>query len=148
MVHICRIRHSIIAMTGTTEGISKAEQAAQEVSVIKQRHPRMARESRTIHAMVHLYCRDHHGRHVTKGKLCPDCSELFDYAELRLNKCPFQEKKTTCANCRVHCYKPSMLEKVKTVMRYSGPRMTFRHPVLALFHLLDGRKKPLTKVNI
>jgi hypothetical protein len=26
-------------------------------------------------------------------------------------------------------------------MRYSGPRMTFRHPVLALFHLLDGRRK-------
>ena len=108
---------------------------------MKQRHPRIARESRTIHAMMMIYCHDHHGDYGTTGELCPDCRELLDYAELRLNKCPFQENKTTCANCPVHCYKPSMLEKIKVVMRYAGPRMTFRHPVLALFHLLDGRKK-------
>jgi hypothetical protein len=36
-----------------------------------------------------------------------------------------------------------MREKVRGVMRYSGPRMTFRHPVLALFHFIDGlRRKP------
>ncbi len=114
---------------------------------MKQRHPRIARESRTIHAMITLYCRDHHGDHGTAGALCPDCREVLDYAELRLDKCPFQENKTTCAHCPVHCYTPSMREKVKAIMRYSGPRMTFRHPVLALFHLLDGRKKPLSKAK-
>jgi hypothetical protein len=35
-----------------------------------------------------------------------------------------------------------MREKVKGVMRYAGPRMTYRHPVLAIFHFLDGFKKP------
>jgi hypothetical protein len=25
-------------------------------------------------------------------------------------------------------------------MRYAGPRMTWRHPLLTLFHLLKGRK--------
>jgi hypothetical protein len=34
-----------------------------------------------------------------------------------------------------------MRERVKEVMRYSGPRMTYRHPLLAFFHLIDGRKK-------
>jgi hypothetical protein len=36
-----------------------------------------------------------------------------------------------------------MREKVRAVMRYSGPRMAGKHPVLAVRHLLDGlRKKP------
>lgn len=108
---------------------------------MKQRNPRMAREIRTIHAMIEIYCRAHHGDRRTQDGLCAECGGLLDYAELRLDKCPFQEHKTTCANCPVHCYKPSMREKVKEIMRYSGPRMTFRHPVLALFHLLDGRRK-------
>jgi hypothetical protein len=35
-----------------------------------------------------------------------------------------------------------MREQVKTVMRYSGPRMSYRHPYLAMRHLLDRRKGP------
>jgi hypothetical protein len=38
----------------------------------------------------------------------------------------------------IHCYKPAMREKIKNVMRYSGPRVTFRHPILALFHVIDS----------
>lgn len=101
----------------------------------------MARESRTIRAMIGIYCRAHHGRRGKEAGLCGECRELLDYAEFRLDRCPFQEKKTTCGNCPVHCYKPSMREKTRTVMSYSGPRMTYRHPVLALFHLMDGRRK-------
>jgi hypothetical protein len=37
-----------------------------------------------------------------------------------------------------------MKEKVKMVMRYSGPRMLLRGPGLALHHAFDGRKKPQT----
>ncbi len=70
-----------------------------------------------------------------------ECAPLRDYALERLDKCPFQEGKTTCAKCRVHCYKPEMREKVRTVMRYSGPRMLYRHPVLAVMHLVDSRRK-------
>lgn len=101
----------------------------------------MAREHKTIDAMIRIYCTDHHAREGTAGLLCPDCRELRDYAERRLEKCPFQERKTTCAHCPVHCYSLSMRERIRDVMRYAGPRMTFRHPVLAFFHLLDGRKK-------
>ena len=35
-----------------------------------------------------------------------------------------------------------MRERVREVMRYSGPRMLWRHPVLAAAHLMDGRKTP------
>jgi hypothetical protein len=98
---------------------------------------RLARERRTVEAMLELYCR---GRHRQSG-LCPDCAALREYALARLEKCKFGEAKPTCANCPVHCYQPEMRAKIKQVMRYSGPRMLYRHPVLAFCHLLDGRKK-------
>lgn len=104
-------------------------------------HPRMGREGKTIEAMIQLYC---HDQHESKGELCFECEELLDYARVRLNKCPFQENKTTCAKCPVHCYRPVMREKVRAVMRYAGPRMLYRHPVLTLFHFIDGfRKEPV-----
>jgi hypothetical protein len=104
----------------------------------KKEHGRMRREKRTIEAMLRIYCRDHH---LASG-LCTECSELLEYARRRLDGCRYQEKKPTCGNCPVHCYKPSMKEKVMDVMRYSGPRMTLRHPYYAFMHLIDGFRRP------
>jgi len=101
-------------------------------------HPRLRREYKTIAAMMKIYCRDHHG---SNGALCDECQELQDYAFARLAKCPFQEDKSTCANCLIHCYRKDMKERIRVVMSYAGPRMMWRHPVLAIMHLLDGRKK-------
>jgi hypothetical protein len=102
---------------------------------------RIEQEKQTVEAMIRLHCRDQHGG---GEELCADCAELLDYAWVRLDRCPFQEGKTTCAKCPVHCYKPDMREKVRTVMRYAGPRMLYRHPMLALLHLVHGRRqKPL-----
>ena len=108
--------------------------------------------------MIALYCRDHHAGDDAQGAagdeegdpavasggdgLCPECAELLDYARLRLEKCRYGADKPTCANCETHCYKPAMRERVREVMRYSGPRMLKRHPVLAVAHLVDGRKTP------
>ncbi len=102
-------------------------------------HPRIKREKKTIEAMIHIYCNKHHG---SKDKLCIACNELLEYAKTRLDKCPFQENKTTCGKCLIHCYKPQMRDKVKLVMHYSGPRMLLHHPILALHHVKDGFKKP------
>ncbi len=87
--------------------------------------------------MIGLYCRHHHG----SDSLCPACNELMEYARKRLKACRFQEGKTTCARCPVHCYSPAMRDKIRAVMRYAGPRMIYRHPVLALLHLVDSRRK-------
>lgn len=109
---------------------------------MSKQHPRITREKKTIDAMVHVYCRGHHD---TNGdELCTECAEFLTYAFLRLDNCPFQEEKPTCGKCLVHCYQPEMREKVKIIMRYSGPRMLWRNPGLALWHALDGRKKPQT----
>jgi predicted amidophosphoribosyltransferase len=101
-----------------------------------QKHPRrIQREQETIAAMLRVYCRDHHGAPVPP--LCPECAALLDYARRRLATCPFQEAKPACNHCEVHCYSAAMRDRVKAVMRYAGPRMLWRHPVLSLFHLLD-----------
>ena len=119
---------------------SKSARAG-ELQMSKQ-HPRITREKKTIDKMVHIYCRGHHG---TKGNvLCPECTEFLSYAFLRLDKCPFQEEKSTCGRCLVHCYQPLMKEKVQKIMRYSGPRMLLHGPGLALHHAFDGRKNPQT----
>lgn len=97
-----------------------------------------AREIATITVMVRLYCRGHHGAQGTK--LCGECASLLDYASRRTERCVFGDAKPTCANCQVHCYTALMRERVKTVMRWAGPRMLFHHPVLALRHKLDGFK--------
>jgi hypothetical protein len=98
----------------------------------------MKRERHTIETMILLFCKSRHGR---KAGLCPDCKRLLDYASKRLKKCPFQENKPTCGHCTAHCYHPDMREVIRTVMRYAGPRMLYRHPVLAFHHMMDSRKK-------
>ena len=98
----------------------------------------MLREEKTVAAMIALYCRDHH---ATVDSLCAECEALLDYAHARLEHCPYQERKSTCAKCPIHCYKPAMRERMRAVMRYAGPRMLFRHPLMAVLHLLDGWKK-------
>ncbi len=99
---------------------------------------RRAREFRTITVMLRMSCRAHHRSKVPP--LCHDCIALHDYARRRLERCVFGEAKPTCANCTVHCYKASMRERVRQAMSWAGPRMLWRHPMLAVRHLLDGHR--------
>jgi len=103
-----------------------------------KRFVRRARELKTIKAMVRIYCRGH--GHPGRSPLCPGCAALFEYATRRLERCVFGDSKPTCTNCLVHCYSADMREQVRVVMKYAGPRMVWRHPVLSFFHVLDGRR--------
>jgi hypothetical protein len=99
-------------------------------------------EKKTVEAMIKIYCKSHH---ESNSNLCTACDELLNYAHSRLDKCPFHEDKPTCANCTVHCYMPVMRGKIKTVMRYSGPRMIVSHPYLAIKHVAKSKRKPPEK---
>ncbi len=100
---------------------------------------RIAREKKTVEIMIEICCRDHHngGR-----SLCPECVELLDYSLLRLDRCPFGERKPPCAKCEIHCYKPAQRRGIVAVMRYSGPKMLTRYPILAIRHLRDAFSRP------
>ncbi len=121
---------------------------------------RLRRERHTIEVMITMYCAAGHPRRLLNNDapphgcadtvvdvksdsdrdgLCPDCAALLDYSLRRIARCSFGEQKPTCARCTVHCFRTDMRTEVRTVMRYSGPRMTIRHPYLAVRHLLDRR---------
>lgn len=113
------------------------------------------REQKVVGQMIALYCRKNHNTdygmkngashdmsHNTDGiggKLCDECSALCEYAAQRSRMCPFMEKKTFCSNCTVHCYKPEMRERIKKVMKFSGPRMLLYHPFMAVWHVVSSR---------
>ena len=96
------------------------------------------KEKELVSQMIALYCKKKHGG---RNGLCPECAELDSYARQRSDKYPFMETKTFCSNCKVHCYKPVMREKIREVMRFSGPRMIFHHPVAAVRHVIESKKE-------
>jgi len=86
-------------------------------------------EKKTVAAMIAVYCRG------KKHELpCTECEALKEYALMCLDRCPYGDKKPACKECTTHCYKPDMREKIKVVMRFSGPKMIWNYPWLSLWH--------------
>jgi hypothetical protein len=94
-------------------------------------------EKRTITAMIRIYCRSVH----KSKELCGRCRDLNEYALGRVEKCVYGMEKLVCKYCPVHCYSPFMREEIKKVMLHAGPLMLFRHPVLAIAHLIREKRK-------
>jgi predicted amidophosphoribosyltransferase len=93
-------------------------------------------EKATVSKMICIYCK---GNHHPESVPCPECQELIDYCDVRIDHCPHMETKTFCSACPTHCYKPEMRERIKTAMAYAGPRMLLVDPVLGIEHLIQGR---------
>lgn len=101
-------------------------------------------ETQIIAHMIELYCRIN--KHQKEG-LCRECGELLAYAEERIAKCPFIETKTFCSNCKIHCYRSEMREQIRQVMRFSGPRMLFTHPIMAVRHVILSKREKRKNKN-
>ena len=120
---------------------------------------RIADEKKVVALMIRMYCRRHcrqQGQNAITDQtartsdtnqahnsnrtgictLCPECAALQDYALRRLDSCRFGNGKPSCRKCPVHCYRADMRERIRTVMRWAGPRMIFHHPIAATRHLL------------
>lgn len=98
-------------------------------------------EKDIVNLMIKIYCKGN--KHNSKG-LCDDCFDLIVYSNTRLDKCPFMKTKTFCKNCNVHCFKEDKKVKIKNVMKYSGPRMLFYHPIIAIKHGIKSYKDKLS----
>lgn len=85
------------------------------------------KEIEIVSLMIKLYCKKNDDI---------DGEELINYCTSKIQKCPLMETKTFCSNCKIHCYHADMQAKIKKVMRYSGPRMLFHHPILTIKHYL------------
>jgi hypothetical protein len=100
-------------------------------------------EKKIVEKMTDIYCKDHH--QIDQG-LCRECTDLLNYVHKRLDHCFFGENKPVCGKCPIHCYQKEMREKITIVMRYAGPRMIYKHPILAIDHIFRSLKKvPLLK---
>ena len=108
---------------------------------MKSTDDKRTREKQVVAQMIRLYCRKQHHQ----SDLCPDCRKILSYAADRSDRCPFMESKTFCSNCKVHCYRPEMREKIREIMRFSGPRMLLYHPVLAVSHMVLTVKERMRK---
>lgn len=103
---------------------------------------RRARESRTVSQMIGLYCAGHHDKDTATElsfagePICAECKELDEYCVKRTQRCRSMATKTSCDKCGNHCYAAAQQEKIREVMRYSGPRMLTKHPIAAIRHLL------------
>ena len=106
---------------------------------------KIEREKKVVERMIRLFCRH---KHRLGSLLCPDCLELCRYAWGRLDQCPFGEKKTKCAKCRVHCYGPLRRESIVEVMRFSGPRLLLSSPITALRYVTKNLKTNKKNANI
>lgn len=93
---------------------------------------KIEKEKQIVLAMINLYCSKKHKTHI----LCSDCLQLKIYAFNRLDKCHYGENKPSCKNCSIHCYQQIMRNKIRIVMRFSGPRMLFYYPFQFLKHKL------------
>lgn len=109
-------------------------------TVPMEKEEKCRKEQEMVQEMITLYCRKKHGTN-RNGKLCSQCQELMDYAWQRSEKCPFMEEKTFCSNCRVHCYQTHQREEIRQVMRFSGPRMLFYHPRMAVWHIISSNRE-------
>ena len=89
--------------------------------------------------MTEMYCSAHH--RSSNANVCEECRDFLDYVAVRLEKCPYGEDKPTCLDCPIHCYKPAQKAQGHKIMRYAGPRMLLRHPLLTIAHQLDSLRK-------
>ena len=93
---------------------------------------RIENEKRIVETMIRLYCRRKEGNKT----LCPECEQLLEYAHQRLDRCKYGNDKPTCRVCPIHCYRPTMKERVRQVMRWSGPRLIIYNPLAVIAHTL------------
>ena len=71
-----------------------------------------------------------------KVRLCPECLDLVKESAKHTNRCRHLAYKTFCHHCPTPCYAQSAREKIRPIMRYSGPRIMTRHPVLGVQYMV------------
>ncbi|WP_302272010.1 nitrous oxide-stimulated promoter family protein [Brachyspira aalborgi] len=110
---------------------------------------KIEKEKSLVFLMIKIFCKSNH-KNYNYNNLCEECIELYNYASKQIDRCRFMETKTFCSVCPSHCYKKDMREKIREVMIFSGKRMIFYRPILALKHLFITlkTKRKLNSINL
>ncbi|WP_092110411.1 nitrous oxide-stimulated promoter family protein [Prevotella sp. KH2C16] len=98
---------------------------------------RREEERKTVALMIRLYCK----HHLRQKVLSEEYQQLTEYCANRLAHCRWGDEKPTCRDCPVHCYAPAEREKIRTLMRWVGPRMMLYAPLRTIRHIMRGKYK-------
>lgn len=87
---------------------------------------------------IKIYCDAKHkeaqvAHRGSAKELCTECAELLSYSTKRRESCPL-DSKPSCKNCHIHCYEPSMRDRIREVMRHSGMHLIKRGRLDLLLH--------------
>jgi len=99
-------------------------------------------ERKTVQVMIQIFCSENH----KEKNLCRYCNELSVYAIKKLDQCIYGNSKPSCKVCPVHCFSKDKSEEIKQVMRYAGPKMIFRQPVLTFKHIIVEKLHKINKI--
>lgn len=106
---------------------------------------KLEREQETILKMVKIYC---DGFHRSSNGLCSECQELAKYAIECVMRCRYGEDKPACGLCPTNCFREDSYTRIAAIMRYAGPRMLYKHPLLAFRHVLDAVSRRGNKTEV
>ena len=100
---------------------------------------------------IQIFCREKHPKDSRKPfispfeemaplvddrlQLCESCSELLAYGMRRRLQCPHNPK-PACKKCEKQCYSKEYRERIREVMKFSGPYLIKRGRLDLLYHYL------------
>lgn len=85
---------------------------------MKNREKRIQTDAKILRQFIKIYCKKHH-QGGGSGGTCEECRKLLEYALKRDQNCKL-DPKPKCKDCKIHCYKPEMRQKIKEIMKFSG----------------------------
>lgn len=91
---------------------------------------KLSEEYEIVCEMIDLYHRKND--RFSDGEI----SDLKAYVKSKLSSCIHGSSKPFCSYCKIHCYEPTMREKIREIMKFSGPRFIFYRPGKSIKHLL------------
>jgi len=122
---------------------------------MKDLDKRRKHKKKIVGQMIFLYCKKNHTQKGIKKNLrlkdknancnnvlCFECTLLQNYVNERIDRCPYMKTKSFCSQCPTPCYSKERRAEIKKIMRFSGPRMIFYHPLLTIshaYHTLIGK---------
>ncbi len=109
-----------------------------EVKVLADFISIFCRQKHHAHDRAAVIIEDDSLRHSLGDKklvLCSECRKLLYHGIAKLVLCPY-DPKPVCRKCPTHCYAPAYRERIRQVMRFTGPYLIRHGRLDLLFHYL------------
>ena len=86
--------------------------------------------------MIKIFCKGNHpdDNSNNSSNLCNMCHDMEKYIHNRIDYC--KQNNFFCAYCDNKCHPMDKSDYLKKIMRYSGPRILKKYPIMSIKHFL------------